>query len=141
MSVTDTETTLRDYLNALLGGGDFAAFFSEDVLWTTMETGEEIRGRDAVRDNIVALHSHWFEAAPELRNLVVADGIASLEVDFVGKHVAELAGVPATGAEVRVPYAMFYDIEGGSITALRAYFPITVLVQKLQEAAPRATPR
>ena len=48
---------------------------------------------------------------------------------------AELAGVPATGARVRLPYAMFYDVEGGSITAVRAYFPITVLVQRLQEAA------
>ena len=136
MSVTDTESTMRDYLNALLGGGDFAAFFSDDILWTTMETGDEIRGRDAVRDYIVALHSELFEAAPEVRSLAVADGIASLEADFVGTHVAELAGVPATGAQVRMPYAMFYDVEGGSITALRAYFPITVLVQKLQDAAP-----
>jgi len=135
MSVPDTESTMRDYLNALLGGGDFAAFFSDDILWTTMETGDEIRGRDAVRDYIVALHSQLFEATPELRSLAVADGIASLEADFVGTHVAELAGVPATGARVRLPYAMFYDVEGGSITALRAYFPITVLVQKLQEAA------
>ena len=77
MSVTDTESTMRDYMNALLGGGDFAAFFSDDVLWTTMETGDEIRGRDAVRDYIVALHSELFEAAPELRSLAVADGIAS----------------------------------------------------------------
>ena len=136
MSVPDTESTMRDYLNALLGGGDFAAFFSDDILWTTMETGDEIRGRDAVRDYIVALHSQLFEATPELRSLAVADGIASLEADFVGKHVAELAGVPATGAQVRLPYAMFYDVEGGRITALRAYFPITVLVQKLQDAVP-----
>ena len=133
--MSDTESTMRDYMDALLGGGDFAAFFSEDVLWTTMETGDEIRGRDAVRDHIVALHSELFEASPELRSLAVADGIASLEADFVGKHVAEMAGVPATGAEVRLPYAMFYDVEGGSITALRSYFPITVLVQKLQDAA------
>lgn len=136
MSVTDTESTMRDYMNALLGGGDFASYFSDDVLWTTMETGEEIRGREAVRDYIVALHSELFEATPELRGLAVADGIASLEADFVGKHVAELAGVPPTGVDVRLPYAMFYDVDGGSITALRAYFPITVLVQKLQEAAP-----
>ena len=135
MSVTNTASTMRDYMDALLGGGDFAAFFSDDVLWTTMETGDEIRGRDAVRDYIVALHSELFEAAPELRSLAVADGIASLEADFVGTHVAELAGVPATGAQVRMPYAMFYDVEGGSITAVRAYFPITVLVQRLQEAA------
>jgi ketosteroid isomerase-like protein len=132
MSVTDTETTLRDYLDALLGGGDFAAFFSEDILWTTMETGEEIKGREAVRDFIIALHSQLFEAAPEVRSLVVGDGIASLEATFVGKHVADFAGVPPTGAQVRLPYAMTYDVDGGSITALRAYFPVAVLVQTLQ---------
>ena len=135
MSVTDTESTLRNYLDVLLGGGDFAAFFSEDVLWTTMETGDEIRGRDAVRDHIVALHTELFEAQPELRNLSVTDGAASVEADFVGRHIGELAGIPPTGAEVRLPYAVFYDIEGGSITALRAYFPITVLVKTLLEAA------
>jgi ketosteroid isomerase-like protein len=135
MSVTDTEATLRDYLKALLDGGDFAAFFSEDVLWTTMETGDEIRGRDAVRDFIVSLHTELFKAQPELRKLSVTDGAASVEAEFVGTHVGELAGVPPTGAEVRLPYAVFYDVEGGSITALRAYFPITVLVRTLQEAA------
>ena len=135
MSVTETESTLRDYLDALLGGGDFASFFSEDIVWTTMETGDQIRGRDAVRDFIVALHSQLFEAAPEVRGMAVADGIACLEADFVGKHVAEFAGVPATGADVRMPYAVFYDVEGGSITALRAYFPVTALVKTLQEAA------
>lgn len=139
MTVTETESTLRDYLNVLLGGGDFAAFFSEDVLWTTMETGDQIRGRDAVRDHIVALHSELFEARPELRNLSVTDGAASVEAEFVGRHIGELAGVPPTGAEVRLPYAVFYDVEDGSITALRAYFPITALVQTLQEAATRAT--
>ena len=139
MTVTETESTLRDYLNVLRGGGDFAAFFSEDVLWTTMETGDQIRGRDAVRDHIVALHSELFEARPELRSLSVTDGAASVEAEFVGRHIGELAGVPPTGAEVRLPYAVFYDVEDGSITALRAYFPITALVQTLQEAATRAT--
>ncbi len=137
MSVIDTESTLRAYMDALLGGGDFASFFSEDITWTTMETGDEIRGRDAVRDFIVALHSQLFEAAPEVRGLAVADGVAALEADFVGRHVADFAGVPATGADVRLPYAVFYDVQGGSITALRAYFPIAVLVQQLREANAR----
>ncbi|MET1059263.1 MAG: nuclear transport factor 2 family protein [Nocardioides sp.] len=135
MSVTDTESTLRDYLDTLLGGGDFASFFSEDVLWTTMETGDQIRGRDAVRDFIVALHTQLFDASPELHGLAVTDGTASLEASFVGKHVAEFGGVPATGTEVRMPYAMFYDVDGGRITAVRAYFPVAALVQTLQAAA------
>ena len=135
MSVTDTESTMRGYVDAILGGGDFAAFFSEDVRWTTMETGDEVTGREAVRDYIVALHTQLFEATPELRGLTVADGVVGLEADFVATHVGEFAGVPPTGAQVRLPYAIFYDISGGSITALRAYFPIAALVQQLQATA------
>ncbi len=71
---------------------------------------------------------------PKLRNITFADGVAGLEAVFVGRHVAEFGGVPATGAEVRMPYAVFYDIDGDKITALRAYFPIAALVGRLQEA-------
>lgn len=135
MSAADTDSTLRDYMDALLNGGDFASFFSDDIVWTTMETGEEIRGRDAVRDFIIALHTQMFDAAPELRGLAVADGLAGLEAVFAGKHVSEFAGIPATGAEVRLPYAVFYDVDGGSIIALRAYFPIAALMRELQETS------
>jgi hypothetical protein len=50
MSVEETERTVRAYLEALLQGGDFGAFFAEDVVWTTMETGEQVRGRQSVAD-------------------------------------------------------------------------------------------
>jgi steroid delta-isomerase-like uncharacterized protein len=135
MSLEETETTVRQYLDALLNGGDFAAFFDDEVLWTTMETGDEIHGREAVRDFIIALHSQLFDASPELVSTEFADGVAGLEAVFVGTHIAEFAGVPATGAAVRLPYSMFYAVSGGRIVALRAYFPITALLQQLREAA------
>jgi steroid delta-isomerase-like uncharacterized protein len=135
MSVEETERTLRGYLDALLAGGDFASFFADDVLWTTMETGDQIRGREAVRDFIIALHSQLFAASPELKNVTAADGVAAIEAVFVGTHTAEFAGVPATGAAVRLPYSVGYDISDGKIEALRAYFPITALVQQLRNTA------
>jgi steroid delta-isomerase-like uncharacterized protein len=135
MSVEETETTIRGYLAALLNGGDFASFFADEVLWTTMETGDQIRGREPVRDFISALHSQLFDASPELGNVTVADGVAGLEAVFVGTHIAEFAGVPATGTAVRLPYSVFYDVSGGKIDALRAYFPIAALVQQLRDAA------
>ena len=136
MTVEETEQTIRAYLDVLLTGGDFAAYFADDVTWTTMETGDQIQGRDPVRDFIVALHTQLFDASPEFGNVTVADGVAALEAVFVGKHVAEFAGVPATGAEVRLPYSVSYDVAGGKIDALRAYFPITALIQQLRDAAP-----
>ncbi len=135
MSATQTESTLNAYMDVLLSGGDFASFFSDDVLWTTMETGEEIRGRDAVRDFIVAIHSQLFDASVEVRGLVVADGSAVLEAVFVGKHTAEFAGIPATGAEVRLPYTVVYEVTGEQITALRAYLSIAALIQQLRQSA------
>ena len=135
MSVEGTESTIRQYVDALLQGGDFASYFADDVVWTTMETGDQIRGREAVRDFIIALHSQLFDASPELVNTTFADGVAGLEAVFVGTHVAEFAGVPATGAAVRLPYAMFYDVADGAIVALRAYFPMTAMVQQLAGAA------
>jgi len=135
MSLEETESTVRQYLDALLKGGDFASFFADDIVWTTMETGEQVRGREAVRDYIVALHSQLFDAAPELVDITFGDGVAGLEAVFVATHTAEFAGVPATGVAVRLPYSVFYDVAGGAITALRAYFPVHALVRTLAEAA------
>jgi steroid delta-isomerase-like uncharacterized protein len=129
-----TDETMNGYLDALLHGGDFAEYFADDVLWTTMEDGQEIRGRDAVRDLIVSLHTQIFEATPELGTVVCGDGVAALEAVFDGRHVADFAGIPATGAHVRLPYTMFYELDGDRITSLRGYLSMTALVAQLQNA-------
>ena len=139
MSVEETERTLRHYLAALQNGADFAAYFADNVVWTTMENGDEIRGREAVQGFIVALHTQFFDAAPEFGNVTVADGVGALEAVFVGTHVAEFAGIPATGARIRLPYSVSYDVSDGRIDALRAYFPLTVLVQQLRSEADAGT--
>jgi steroid delta-isomerase-like uncharacterized protein len=139
MSVEETEATINEYLDALANGGDFASFFAEEIVWTTMETGDQVRGREGVRDFIVALHSQLFDASMERKNVTVADGVAGLEAVFVGTHTAEFAGIAATGAEVRLPYTVFYDLDGGKIVELRAYFPISALVQQLRDAAAVST--
>lgn len=135
MSVESTNTVMNDYLDALLKQEDFGRFFADDVLWTTTETGDEVRGRDAVRDFIVAFHTTVFEARPEVKGLTVGDGQATLEADFVGTHTGDFAGIAATGAELRVPYAVCYDVADGEITALRAYLPISLMAAQLSAAA------
>jgi ketosteroid isomerase-like protein len=128
---SDTSAVMDKYLDALRTGGDYARFFAPDVVWTTMETGERVEGRDAVRDYIAALHTQLFDAHPQLVRLVTGDGVAMLEAVFVGRHVGAWGDVPATGRDVRLPYAMSYDIAGGRITTLYAYFPIAALHAQL----------
>ena len=136
MSVQETSSIVRGYLDALVTGGDFASYFADDVVWTTMETADQLKGRDAVEDFIVTFHTKLFDASPELVNVVIDDGVASVEAVFAATHTAEFAGVPATGATVRLPYSVFYDVSDGAITALRAYFPMTDLVRQLTGATP-----
>jgi hypothetical protein len=69
------------------------AFFTDDVLWTTVETGDRVQGREAVRDFIITLHTKLFDAHPELKSLAIGDGIVGLEADFVGTHTGEFAGL------------------------------------------------
>ena len=120
-------------MDALLTHGDFGRYFADDVVWTTMETGEQITGRATVADYIIRFHSEIFDARPELRRLITSDDVAVAEAYFVGTHQADFAGVPATGRSVTFPYCMVYDVTGGQISALRAYLPIAQLIQQLTQ--------
>ena len=135
MSVESTSQVMNDYLDALLKQEDFARYFADDIVWTTTETGDEVRGRDAVRDFIVGFHTQAFNAHPEVKALTVGDGKATLEADFVGTHTGEFGGVAATGAQLRVPYCVCYYVAGDEITALRAYMPISLMLAQLKTAA------
>ena len=137
MSVDATKGTIDAYLDALLNGGDFAQFFTDQVEWTTMETGEQIQGREQVRDFIVALHKELFDAHPELKKVIIADGIAVLEADFVSTHTGDFAGIAPTGATLRVPYSVVYDLTDDGISALRAYMPVRQIIAELQAANER----
>lgn len=122
---------LESYLTALVDGGDFARFLAPDVTWTTMEDGTVVRGREAVRDFITAVHTVAFDARPELGELHVAGDSATLEAVFVGTHTGDFAGVAATGRRVRLPYCVVYRLADGAIAELRAYLSVAALVAQL----------
>lgn len=126
-------TMLNAYLEDLLGGGDFGQHMAQTVTFTMMETGEVTQGRDAVVGLITFMHTQAFDASPVVRSLIVDDDQAALEAEFVATHVGELAGIGPTGRQVSVPYAVTYDIEDGSITALRMYLSMGSLIGQLRE--------
>jgi steroid delta-isomerase-like uncharacterized protein len=132
MSVEATSKTIRSYLDALLARGDFADSFTNDITWTTVGTGPELQGRQPVRDFISWMHTQAFNAHPKVKTLVVGDGQAALEADFVGTHTGEFLGVPATGKSVQVPYCVVYDLRDDKIAAVRAYMPMEPFAQQLR---------
>jgi predicted ester cyclase len=135
MADQSAQDVMQGYLAALAERSDFGSFFAPDVRWISMESGDQIVGREAVRDFIVGFHTMAFDARPEIVT-VLADGSAALlEARFVGRHIGDFVGVPATGAEVDVPYCVGYTIVGGLITELRGYMPVLAIRAQLLEAA------
>jgi steroid delta-isomerase-like uncharacterized protein len=132
MSVETTSQTMRSYLEAFLALGDFADYYTDDLTWTTVGTGQELQGRQPVRDFLIWMHTQAFDAHPKVKTLVVGDGQAALEADFVGTHTGEFLGIPATGKSVQVPYCVIYDLQGDKITALRAYIPMDLFARHLK---------
>jgi predicted ester cyclase len=132
MSLEATTQTMNSYFESLLNGGAFERFFTTDVEWTTVETGDKVTGRQAVRDYIVSIHREIFDAHPEVKRIAIGDGVAAVEADFVGTHTGNFAGIAPTGAAVRIPYSVFYDVDDDGISALRAYLPIRLMMEQLQ---------
>jgi steroid delta-isomerase-like uncharacterized protein len=131
MSVEATAETMRSYLDAFLARGDFANYFSDEVTWTTVGADQQLQGRQPVRDFLLWMHTQAFDAHPKVKTLVLGDGQAALEADFVGTHTGEFLGIPATGKSVQVPYCVIYDLRDDKLAALRAYIPMDLFAQQL----------
>ena len=140
MSIDETQAVMDAYFAALVGREDIAPYFSDDVAFELVDVGQRVEGRDEVVDAIVELHQQTFDAHPEVTNLVVGEGTAAAEVVFVGTQTGEFAGIPASGKQVAVPYAVFYDLADAKITTLRIYGFATGLVAALTVERAASTP-
>jgi predicted ester cyclase len=121
MTLEATAETMRSYLDAFLARGNFADYYTDEVTWTTVGADQELQGRQPVRDFLIWMHTQAFDAHPKVKTLVVGDGQAALEADFVGTHTGEFLGIPATGKSVQVPYCVIYDLQGDKIGPARLH--------------------
>jgi steroid delta-isomerase-like uncharacterized protein len=126
---------MQAYVEVLLARGDYQRFFSDDIAFEVAGTDQQARGPEATEQAIRFLHEVAFDAVPEVANVLVDDHGAAAEAMFVGTHVGEFAGIPATGRAVRVPYSVFYDVDAGRITALRIYMSMDHLLSQIHTPA------
>ena len=122
---------MQGYLDALAQRGDYPAYFADDVIASFEGTDQTAVGRDRAGRLIRHVHENAFDARAELKNLLVDEGKAAIEADFVGTHTGEFAGIEPTGRAVRVPYSVVYDLRGDKISGLRIYFPMSMLIGQL----------
>ncbi len=127
----DRRQMMRDYLDALAKRADYGRYLTDDVILTAVGTDQRAVGREAAVRQMRDMHERAFDARIEVKSLIVEDDKAAVEADFAGTHTGELAGIAPTGREVRVPYAVVYDLRGDQISELRIYLPMALLLEQL----------
>lgn len=107
-------------------------YLTEDTVFVNMNNSELTIGRDAVGKMLHYIYHVAFDAHAEISNTIVTDNKAVLEANFVGKHIGDFAGIPATGRNVKVPLCVTYDLdEDGLIKVARVYMLESVMMQQL----------
>jgi hypothetical protein len=123
VSVDQTQQVIDRYFAVMGAGGDFSQFYVDEVTWTMLDAGAEIRGAAAVRDYVIALHGQMSDV--HTRRIVVSDNAAYLEGDCVN---AQDKGAP------RIAYCVAYDVTGDRITAMRCYGGFGAIINRIQSA-------
>ncbi len=128
MSVESTRETMNRYFASEHSD---VSMMTDDVIFTVMATGQENCGKEGVMGMLNYFYRIAFDATAETKNVIIADQQALVEGDFVGKHIGEFAGIPATQKQVRVPIAIAYDLEHDRIKRGRVYFEMPTLLRQV----------
>jgi hypothetical protein len=112
MDLEQTQAVMMAYFTGL-GTGHVTEYFSDDVTWTTIESGADVRGPSQVQEAIQGLHARMTDM--QTRRLTISDDSAYVEGSCAG-----LDGSPR-----RVSYCVAYDLADHRITSMRAYGALT----------------
>jgi hypothetical protein len=113
MPTEQTKSIMHAYFEAM-GRGEFKQFFTEEVTWTTIESGDVVHGPSLVQNAIIVLHSQLSDV--HTRRLVEFEGAAYIEGDAIGALTGK-----------RVSYCIAYDLHEDRIMAGRAYGPLAAM--------------
>ncbi len=128
MSIESTRNTMQRYFEAEHSD---VSMMAKDVVFTVMATGQEHHGPEAVLGMLTYFYHVAFDAKAVTHLALFGETNAMVEGDFVGKHIGEFAGIPATGKDVNVPLCVVYDLENDLIKHGRVYFEMPALLQQL----------
>ena len=129
MSVASTKAAVQKYIDSKHND---LSMMADDVVFTNMATGDKHHGPEGVSQMLNYVYHIAFDADAEVRNLIFTEDKAILEADFIGKHIGEFAGVPATNKDVRIPLCVVYDLENDQIKRGRIYFEVPAFFEQVK---------
>ncbi|MGZ5189689.1 MAG: ester cyclase [Flavisolibacter sp.] len=106
-------------------------YVTEDASFKNLSTGEVHTGRAEIGAMLHFIYHVAFDAKAEMKNYFFTENKAVVEGFFKGRHIGELAGIPATNKEVNVPLCVTYDLENGLIKEARIYMLSSVMMEQL----------
>ena len=121
------QKNMRDYLRS-----HDARYVTDDAVFINKATGERFEGRETIGNMLNFFYHIAFDAHAEFSHVLVTEDRAVAEGLFIGKHIAEFAGIPATRKIVSVPLCVTYNLENGLIKEARIYMMGDVLIRQLQ---------
>lgn len=106
-------------------------YVAEDAVFRNLNTGETYKGKAEIGAMLHYMYHVAFDAKAEVKSFVITEEKAVFEASFRGRHIGEIAGIPATGHEVNVPLCVTYELKDGLIREARIYMLEGVMMQQL----------
>jgi steroid delta-isomerase-like uncharacterized protein len=129
MSVESTKAAISKYIDSKHTD---ISMMADDVVFSNMATMDEHKGPEGVSSLLNYVYHIAFDADTEVKNLIITENRAVFEADFVGKHIGEFAGIPATNKNVRIPLCVVYDLEHDKIKRGRIYFEVPAFLAQVK---------
>jgi hypothetical protein len=125
-ALSTTQQNLLAYFNT-----HDVKYVAEDAVFRNLSTGEVYKGRAEIGGLLHFIYHVAFDARAEVINKIITEDKAMLEAYFKGRHIGEIAGIPATNKEVDVPLCISYDLKDGLIKQARIYMLGEVMMTQL----------
>ena len=107
-------------------------YVADDAVFINMGSGERTEGREAIGQMLQYLYHIAFDAHAEFTNSIITENKAMVEGMFIGKHIGDFAGIPATNKMVNVPLCVTYTLEKGLVKEAKIYMLGDVMMRQLQ---------
>ena len=130
ISQPEVDAATRSNMEAYFKTHD-VQYIAEDAVFIHMSSGEETKGREAVRQMLQYMYHIAFDAKATIRNTIITEDKAVLEATFEGTHIGEFSGIQPSNKNVSVPFCVIYDLENGLIKHARIYMLTDVMLKQL----------
>lgn len=130
MSVEQTRSVMERFWAG--ESGHDPAVLTEDAVLVNVSSGQRWHGRGAITARFHELDHSVFDVEFVPEHVHIADGSAAVEARYVGRHIGDYDGVPASGRDIDVPLVVCYRVEGDEITEIRAWLMQSIFLAQVE---------